>query len=291
MSSSLAQLTQVKCPICLERYAIQDSQQLSCEHRFCLTCLSLSSNLGTCPVPGCGTMRNLEVMVDEVDDNDESAGGDDDGDRHKRVLFAPNMLQLEERQRCEVVRGMFQCVNVARMTMIDCQHRVCFDCVAKSVSSADSLNDVPRCPMSRCANLLTRAEVAHVSEKVINLFPVFKRMSSKLPDITDDSKPAMKDEIRLFCSIYGANSITKSINIPKVCVLPDMINAIMQILKVDKNRTPSSIGIFIRVESEKSKIKFEYMNLKTLAKKTVKDAALTDKTHIVLDLNNELRRN
>ncbi|CAD5232330.1 unnamed protein product [Bursaphelenchus xylophilus] len=284
--------TQVKCPICLERYAIPDTQQLSCEHRFCLTCLNLSANLATCPMPGCGTPRNIEVLVDEIDDNDDSAGVDDEGERHNRIVFGPNMLQLEERQRCEVIRGMFQCVNVARLTTIDCHHRVCFDCVAKSVTQSDSLSEPPRCPIARCANFLCRAEVMLVAEKLLPLMPVYKRIAQSLPEVSDENKPTLKDELRIYCSVYGGNASSKIINIPRICSISDMVNAIMQILKVDRNRTPLSIGIFIRVDgaSEKMKSRYENLNISALAKKMVKDSGLPDRSHIVLDLNNELRR-
>uniref|UniRef100_A0A914S9U8 Zinc finger C3HC4 RING-type domain-containing protein n=1 Tax=Parascaris equorum TaxID=6256 RepID=A0A914S9U8_PAREQ len=46
------------------------------------------------------------------------------------------MLQLEERQRCDGRRGAFACVNAARMTLNDCCHRLCFDCLSSRIKAA-----------------------------------------------------------------------------------------------------------------------------------------------------------
>lgn len=86
---------------------------------------------------------------------------------------------------CDVIRGIFQCVNVARVTLADCHHRVCFDCLAKRITTADALDERPRCPFSRCANYLAGSEVLHVAEKVLTIRPLLPRVMPKIPDVPE----------------------------------------------------------------------------------------------------------
>lgn len=77
------------------------------------------------------------------------------------------------------------------MTLVECRHRVCFDCITKRISSADGVKELPHCPLARCANLLTRSEVARVSEKVPSISASCSRIMSLLPDVTDEERPTV----------------------------------------------------------------------------------------------------
>lgn len=101
MAQSFAQTqssSHTRCVICLDVFLYAETQQLTCEHRFCSTCLGLCPNLPTCPMPGCSALRNAELLVDEVDDQEDGEEGGFN-DRLMRISVGANTLQLEERQR------------------------------------------------------------------------------------------------------------------------------------------------------------------------------------------------
>uniref|UniRef100_A0A0K0CTX2 RING-type domain-containing protein n=1 Tax=Angiostrongylus cantonensis TaxID=6313 RepID=A0A0K0CTX2_ANGCA len=100
------------------------AQELSCKHNFCVQCLAQYT--GTlCPAPICAGTRSSDVIVDEMAGNTTT-----------QIAFGSHtmsVLDLEDRQRCDARRGAFACVNVARMHLINCRHRICYDCLTEKI--------------------------------------------------------------------------------------------------------------------------------------------------------------
>ncbi|KAI6185606.1 RING-type domain-containing protein [Aphelenchoides besseyi] len=278
----------VRCGICLETFSTADASPLACGHRFCSGCLTLCQQLVTCPMVGCIAPRNPEVLVDEMDQEEDAAN--ELGERMNRIGLGrlPAMLQLEERQRCEGRRGRFQCVNAARMTLLDCRHLVCFDCLSKSVLAATATHERPRCPLPRCTNRLTKSELKRISERVHTIHDTCVRLMDVAIDAGNEPKPLAKDEIRVFCSVYNSDQATRAITLPKNCTIGDMISALFQIQRVDRNRNAATASVFIRLSSESAKARYELLNPKVVGKKLLREANINDKAHLVLDLNNEI---
>jgi hypothetical protein len=88
------------------------------------------------------------------------------------------------------------------MTLIDCRHRVCFDCISKRITNSDAVSEFARCPLPRCANLLTKSEVARVSEKVNSAKAACARIMSHLPDGMEEEKPAVSSFL-IFMRIFS----------------------------------------------------------------------------------------
>uniref|UniRef100_A0A0R3PHQ4 Zf-C3HC4 domain-containing protein n=1 Tax=Angiostrongylus costaricensis TaxID=334426 RepID=A0A0R3PHQ4_ANGCS len=103
---------------------ISHVQELSCKHNFCVQCLAQYT--GTlCPAPICAGTRSSDVIVDEMAGNTTT-----------QIAFGSHtmsVLDLEDRQRCDARRGAFACVNVARMHLINCRHRICYDCLTEKI--------------------------------------------------------------------------------------------------------------------------------------------------------------
>jgi hypothetical protein len=91
-------------------------------------------------------------------------------------------------------------------------------------------------------------------------------------------------------------------NVPKICTVADMKTALIQLQGLEKNRTAAnSIGLFVRSISETGNfeclklmssfigmIRYDSLNLKTLAKKPIRDANIQHKAQLILDPNNEI---
>uniref|UniRef100_A0AC34R6U2 RING-type domain-containing protein n=1 Tax=Panagrolaimus sp. JU765 TaxID=591449 RepID=A0AC34R6U2_9BILA len=286
------------CEICLEEYGNGEFQQLTCGHTFCNTCLSLSGSTGLCPQLLCPAVRSMDIVVDEADDGFDPDLEDSEGEglaekHHSRISFSsrmPTVMRLEERQRCEARKGRFQCSNAARITLSGCKHAICFDCLGKRLGIVARFNDPATCPLPRCANRLTKSEIKKVSERSPDgLEPICTRILGQMKEEpVAVEKPPGKDEIRVFCSIFGNELSTKMLTISTVCTFGDLINAFMQVLKLDKTCVPSEIHIYVRTTTESGKTKFEQLNLKQMAKKTIKDSFIVDKAHVVFDLKNEI---
>ncbi|VDO94628.1 unnamed protein product [Heligmosomoides polygyrus] len=89
-----------------------------------------------CPAPACSGTRSSDVIVDEMAGNTTT-----------QISFGSHtlsVLDLDERQRCEARRGAFLCVNTARMRLINCRHRICYDCLSQKIDQ-DIVNRMRFC--------------------------------------------------------------------------------------------------------------------------------------------------
>ncbi|CAJ0601732.1 unnamed protein product [Cylicocyclus nassatus] len=271
----------MKCSICAEERAVSDMQELSCKHQFCVQCLGQYT--GTlCPAPLCAGTRSSDIIVDEMAGVEGSAA--------TQIAFGSytlSVLDLEERQRCEARHGAFPCVNVARMYLINCRHRICYDCLSEKLSHDILNNDIPNCPLARCSNRISKVEVRALA----NRSPKDRQLcetAEKLITEKQSEMPPDKEEIVVESYIYGREATNKRIIIPKLCVISDLINAILQMQRLARNRTTSSISIFVRFEMEKGLYKYEKLVAKELGKKTVKDLNWGDTTYVVCTANSEV---
>ncbi|KAE9418866.1 hypothetical protein Angca_001630, partial [Angiostrongylus cantonensis] len=258
-------------------------QELSCKHNFCVQCLAQYT--GTlCPAPICAGTRSSDVIVDEM------AGVE--GNTTTQIAFGSHtmsVLDLEDRQRCDARRGAFACVNVARMHLINCRHRICYDCLTEKIEQNVQNNEAPRCPMAYCSNRISRLEIRTLAFRCTHL----KELCVKAEKLTTDQCTEMiasKDEIIVESYIYGREATNKRIIIPKLCVIADLINAILQMQRLARNRTTSSISIFVRHEMEKGLYKYERLVAKEFGKKTIRDMNWGDPTYVVVDIDNQLHR-
>ncbi|KAK6038406.1 hypothetical protein COOONC_24089 [Cooperia oncophora] len=156
------------------------------------------NSVGTlCPAPACPGTRSSDVIVDEM------AGVE--GNTATQISFGSHtlsVLDLDERQRCEARRGAFACVNVARMHLINCRHRFCYDCLSEKID-----RDVH--------HLRT---LAHRSTHLRNLCAEAEKLISDPPnDMT-----ASKDEIIVETYLYGREATNKRIIIPKICLVGEI---------------------------------------------------------------------
>ncbi|KAH7729032.1 Protein Y57G11C.48 [Aphelenchoides avenae] len=232
-----------------------------------------------CPALYCTALRANEIVVDEADDSTS---------REIFVQRQPSMLQLEERQRCEVPKGRFRCANVARMTLTDCRHHVCFDCLTERLEMSAKYDETPSCPIPRCANRLLRSEITRVLQHNPKLTETLAKVMKQLPEdpVNEDKQPENGD-LRISCSIHGCDNSTKRITVPSYCTIGDLSSALMQIHRFGKDRSASSVRLFILVSNE-GRPKYEELQVKTLSKKPVAEAKIRDKTHLVFDLRNQL---
>ncbi|VDO94630.1 unnamed protein product [Heligmosomoides polygyrus] len=160
------------------------------------------------------------------------------------------------------------------------------DAVAPSKAGG---NNKPTCPLPFCSNPISLTELRtliHRSTTLKNL----GALAEKLISDQSNEMAANKDEITVESYIYGREATNKRIIIPKVCLIADLINAVLQMQHLAKNRTTSSISIFIRHEMEKGLYKYEKLISKELGKKTVKDLNWGDPTYVVVDIDNQLSR-
>nr|CDJ88181.1 Protein Y57G11C.48 [Haemonchus contortus] len=145
----------MKCGICCEDRAATDMQELNCKHNFCVQCLAQCS----------GVEGNTVTQI--------SFG-----------TLTLSVLDLDERQRCEARRGAFACVNVARMHLINCRHRFCYDCLSEKIDCDVYHRDVPSCPLAYCCNRISRSEIrtlAHRSVHLKNLCAAAEKLVSDPP--------------------------------------------------------------------------------------------------------------
>ncbi|WKY05866.1 hypothetical protein Q1695_006238 [Nippostrongylus brasiliensis] len=273
----------MKCGICCEDRAATDMQELNCKHSFCTQCLSQCAGI-LCPAVLCTGTRSSDVIVDEM------AGFE--GNTTTQISFGSHtmsVLDLDERQRCEARRGAFACVNVARMRLINCRHRICYDCFSQKIETDVANRNPPHCPLARCGNRISRYEARSLINRSTNhtfLCPATEALLAE----RGAEMPATKDEIIVESYIYGREATNKRIIIPKVCVVADLINAVLQMQQLVRNRSTSSISIFVRHEMEKGLYKYEKLVAKELGKRAVKDLNWGDPTYIVVDMDNQLSR-
>ncbi|VDN08067.1 unnamed protein product [Thelazia callipaeda] len=288
------------CSICFEFKQANDMQTLPCTHRFCKYCLSKCTASQLCPAPCCTHVRHVNVVIDEADEGEEEK---------QKISFGqklPSMLQLEERQRCDGRKGAFACVNSARMTLMDCRHRLCFDCLTTRINVAVAAQELPYCPIFRCANRLTKTEIAKICERATHMRDVCVKLIEKSPDDIPEEPPG-KDECVFFCSVYGSESSMKPITFPLACTVIDMVSAMIQVQRLKKNRTPNNIGVYIRTtvagtlinlalytfnytsQDMLRKPKYESVDVKALTRKKIGETDFHDRTHFVLDADNEMK--
>uniref|UniRef100_A0A915PX73 RING-type domain-containing protein n=1 Tax=Setaria digitata TaxID=48799 RepID=A0A915PX73_9BILA len=269
------------CSICLECKHPNDMQTLPCSHIFCRDCISKCSASQLCPAPCCTHVRHVNVVIDEADEGDEEA---------QKISFGqklPSMLQLEERQRCDGRKGAFACVNSARMTLMDCRHRLCFDCLTSRINVAVAAQELPCCPIFRCANRLTKNEIAKISERAPHMREICAKLIEASPEDPPEEPPG-KDECVFFCSVYQSESSTKPIIFPLACTVLDMVSAMIQVQRLKKNRSANNIGVYIRT-TVAGKPKYEPVDVKAMTKKKIAETDFHDRTHFVLDIDNELK--
>uniref|UniRef100_A0A914YRU9 RING-type domain-containing protein n=1 Tax=Panagrolaimus superbus TaxID=310955 RepID=A0A914YRU9_9BILA len=283
------------CEICFEEYGSEEFQHLACGHTFCNTCLSMCTATVLCPHLMCPAVRSMDIVVQEADaplDPDLMDDQDNDAvEKHQnRIAFAarlPLVMRLEEKIRCDGRKGQFQCFNVARITY-SCRHSTCFDCFGKRLTLIAKYNDPPTCPTQRCSNRLTKTEIKKMSERSGFAEICAKILNSMRDDLPREDRVPGKDEVRVYCSIYGNDPSTKLMYIPIVCTFGDMINAFMQVLRIDKTFVSSELHIYVQTITESGKTKFEQLNLKQLSRKSIRDSIIADKTHVVFDLKSEI---
>ncbi|KAK6101578.1 hypothetical protein QQG55_5140 [Brugia pahangi] len=271
------------CSICLQCKQPNEMQKLPCSHMFCRGCISKCSASQLCPLPCCTYIRHVNVIIDEADEGDEEI---------QKISFGqklPSMLQLEERQRCDGRKGAFACANSARMTLMDCRHRLCFDCLTSriNVAVAALAEELPCCPISRCANRLTKNEIAKISERAPHMRQVCARLIEASPDDSPEEPPG-KDECVFFCSVYQSENSTKPIIFPLACTVFDMVSAMVQVQRLTKNRSANNIGVYIRTIVA-GKPKYDPVDVKAMTKKKIGETDFHDRTHFVLDVDNELK--
>ncbi|MCP9259527.1 hypothetical protein DINM_002467 [Dirofilaria immitis] len=250
------------CSICFECKQPNDMQTLSCSHMFCRDCISKCSVSQLCPTPCCIHIRHVNVVIDEADEGDEET---------QKISFGqklPSMLQLEERQRCDGRKGAFACVNSARMTLMDCRHRLCFDCLTSRINVAIEAEELPYCPIFRCANRLTKNEIAKISERA----PYMRQICAKLIEASPEDTPEEPPPI-----IF-----------PLACTILDMVSAMIQVQRLKKNRTANNISVYTRT-TVAGKPKYDPVDIKAMMKKKIGETDFHDRTHFVLDVDNELK--
>uniref|UniRef100_A0A0R3RHN0 RING-type domain-containing protein n=1 Tax=Elaeophora elaphi TaxID=1147741 RepID=A0A0R3RHN0_9BILA len=269
------------CSICLECKESNDMQKLPCSHMFCKDCLSKCSTSQLCPAPCCTHVRHVNVVIDEADQDDEET---------RKISFGqklPSMLQLEERQRCDGKKGAFACVNSARMTLMDCRHHLCFDCLTSRINVAVAAHELPYCPIFRCANRLTKNEIAKISERAPHMRKICAKLIEASPEDAPEEPPG-KDECVFFCSVYQSESSIKPIIFPLACTVLDMVSAMIQVQRLTKNRTANNIGVYIRTAIA-GKPKYDPVDVRAMTKKKIGETDFHDRTHFVLDVDNELK--
>uniref|UniRef100_A0A8L7TEX6 RING-type domain-containing protein n=1 Tax=Brugia malayi TaxID=6279 RepID=A0A8L7TEX6_BRUMA len=119
---------------------------------------------------------------------DEADEGDEEIQKISFGQKLPSMLQLEERQRCDGRK-----------------------------------EELPCCPIFRCANRLTKNEIAKISERAPHMRQVCARLIEASPDDSPEEPPG-KDECVFFCSVYQSENSTKPIIFPLACTVFDMVN-------------------------------------------------------------------
>ncbi|OZC09695.1 hypothetical protein X798_03389 [Onchocerca flexuosa] len=242
------------CSICFECKQPNDMQKLPCSHIFCKDCISKCSVSQLCPTPCCTHVRHVNVVIDEADENDEET---------QKISFGqklPSMLQLEERQRCDGRKGAFACVNSARMTLMDCRHRLCFDCLSSRINVAVAAQELPYCPIFRCANRLTKNEIAKISERMPHMRQICAKLIEACPEDAPEEPP----------------------------IILDMVSAMIQVQRLKKNSTATNIGVYIRT-TVAGKPKYDPIDVKAMTKKKISDTDFHDRSHFVLDVDNELK--
>ncbi|KAK0412814.1 hypothetical protein QR680_006424 [Steinernema hermaphroditum] len=277
------------CGICGETKQQGDVQMLSCLHTCCTSCLSMS-HPDWCPNAGCMGDRKTEFVVDEAE-GEEAA--DESAAINEKIDFGPkaSAIQLEERERCEVIKGYFQCVNVARMYLVNCRHRVCFDCLGQRVALAVQAKEHPYCPFSRCANRLTKNDLRLLAGRSSALNQLCNTLMPKLVEEEDSLFFIGKEDYVVYCSVYGNECLTRSITYPKNCTISDMVSSMLQVLQVPKSRTAYNIGVYIKTFTDTSKNgRLDRLDVKSLQKKQIKDTVVHDKTFVVLDVDNAMKQ-
>src|SRR4051812_47033710 len=96
------------------------------------------------------------------------------------------------------------------------------------------------------SNRLTKTEIKRMAERAGSGFTEIcaKIVNSMRDDIPREDRVPGKDEVRVFCSSHGNDQTTKLMYIPIVCTFGDMINAFMQVLRIDKTFVPSELHIY-----------------------------------------------
>lgn len=117
-----------KCRICQEEKSEDDLQELNCRHVSCNMCMTVYQG-SLCPVKFCEGTRSTDVIVDEME-----------GKTSSQIAFgaASTLFKIDmgEKLKCEAMKKGHKCVNIARMVLTHCRHRLCYDCLLFKVEFA-----------------------------------------------------------------------------------------------------------------------------------------------------------
>lgn len=95
--------------------------------------------------------------------------------------------------------------------------------------------------------------------------------------------------MRVYCSVLGAASSIKVLNVPRVCTAGDLVSCATEVLRVARTCQLSALSVYIRSEAN-GKVRYEPFPFKGSGRKAVKDMNVHDRTHLVLDVNNVLKK-
>ncbi|CAI5440970.1 unnamed protein product [Caenorhabditis angaria] len=303
--------TKKTCRICQETKNEEDVIELNCHHEFCSMCMIVYP--GTlCPARFCEGTRATDVVVDEIsginmDSNENRAIVNHFGAGGSGSSFS--RLDIGEKQKCDSFRKTHRCVNIARMCLIHCRHRFCYDCLMAKIQFAFDNKTIAYCPMSRCCNRLSPSEIlCSMSQfsslnsfdlstqqpsdqitKLQKLCEAFEKQSSN-SNFSQESLPpsiivpATPNEINIDCFLYGHEQNKKSIIFPKSAFIVDAIKAVFQLHHILIANSLSTIDVFIRKKcGEKKEMKYKYEKIIVEGKCSLKDALWTNTTTIVID--------
>lgn len=182
-----------------------------------------------------------------------------------------NCLKLEE-----MARNRPDCAISARNPVV-------FEPIFSYYSEKRCFPDsAPICPRALCCNKILKAEVRQLSV----CYPLSATLCHQIYDlVTEENSPSpavnKKEEIIVDCSIYGKETTVKRIVIPRASLISDMLSAVLQLQKLAKNRTTSSLGIYIRHDGKR----YEQLRPKLLGKKPVKEMSWPDSMAVVIDVD------
>uniref|UniRef100_A0A8R1HMT2 RING-type domain-containing protein n=1 Tax=Caenorhabditis japonica TaxID=281687 RepID=A0A8R1HMT2_CAEJA len=283
--SRRSQVTQnnKKCGICQEETTEEDMQELNCSHAFCNLCMTVYQG-SLCPIRFCEGTRCTDVIVDEM----EGKSGSQIAFGVTSTLFK---IDMGEKLKCEAMKKGHKCVNIARMVLIHCRHRLCYDCLLLKVQFALEKKFPPRCAISRCANALSWSEIQAMAAHS-NQFEKIYEMALKQPimfNLPCEKRPT-EHEVLIECFLYASENNMKTIVLPKAAIILDAITAVVQLLRISSNLSLSSLDVYVRKDCTEKKGKYKYEVVPTDTRLTIKDSQWADKTTLVIDPEKQISR-
>ncbi|CAI2351745.1 unnamed protein product [Caenorhabditis sp. 36 PRJEB53466] len=273
-----------KCRICQDEKNEEDLQELNCQHVFCSMCMTVYQG-SLCPVRFCEGTRSTDVIVDEMEGKHGS----------QQILFGSTStlfkIDMGEKLKCEAMNKGHKCVNIARMVLTHCRHRLCYDCLFVRVQFALEKKFPPRCAISRCSNSLSWSEIQAMAAHS-NQFQRIYELALKQPimfNLPCEKRPT-ESEVLIECFLYSSENNMKTIVLPKAAIIVDAVNAVVQLLRISSTMSLSSLDVYVRKTCTEKKGKFKYERVQTDAKHSIRDAAWADKTTLVIDPEKQISR-